>query len=365
MPSFRPTAFFQLACAATLTLLLAPPLARANDEILTERIIGSEYPGKYKHPASITELDNGDFYMAFYGGDGEYEENSNVKAVRRKKGESTWSEPVVIADTPFLGEGNPVVWQAPDGLVWLFYNQRYGPTWSEARVKAKISRDGAETWSDSMVIAYELGSMCRGLPILLNDGDYLLPLYAEKGSDKENMTPDTASYFLRHDPKARTWTPTNLIHSKHGNLQPEPVQLSDDHLIAYMRRGGGYEEDTREFIVRSESHDGGRTWSEGTDTAFPNPNSAVSLLKLKSGNLLLVYNDSYNERTPLTVALSTDGEKTWGYKRDIGTGPHDFAYPVAIQTKDDKIRVLYTRDERQTVMLATFDEAAILSHPVK
>ncbi len=354
-----------LLLCALLLLPLAVPVAAHAEDILTERIIGSEYPGKYKHPAAITELDNGDLYMAFYGGDGEYEENSNVKAVRRKKAESTWSEPVVIADTPFLGEGNPVVWQAPDGLVWLFYNQRYGDTWSEARVKAKISRDGAQTWSDSMVIAYELGSMCRGLPIVLNDGDYLLPLYEEKGSDKENVTPETASFFLRHNPKSRTWTATNKIHSKNGNLQAEPVQLSDTHLVAYIRRGGSYEPDVREFIVRSESTDGGHTWSPGTDTTLPNPNAAVSLIKLKSGNVLLVYNDSYNDRTPLTVALSTDGEKTWGYKREIGTGPHDFAYPMAIQTKDGQVRVLYTRDERQTVMLATFDESAILSHPVK
>ena len=41
-----------------------------------------------------------------------------------------------------------VVWQAPDGLVWLFYVVRYGDTWSTSRVQFKVSRDHAETWSE-------------------------------------------------------------------------------------------------------------------------------------------------------------------------------------------------------------------------
>ena len=57
------------------------------------------------------------------------------------------------------------------------------------------------------------------------------------------------------------------------------------------------------YIVRSESHDGGRTWSPGVETEFPNPNAAVALHKLTSGNLLLIYNDSLTDRTPLTLSL--------------------------------------------------------------
>ena len=62
-------------------------------------------------------------------------------------------------------------------------------------------------------------------------------------------------------------------------------------------------------MVRAESTDGGWTWSEGRDSAFPNPNAAVDFLKLASGNLLLVFNDSMTSRTPLVAALSTDGDR--------------------------------------------------------
>ena len=48
-----------------------------------ERIFGPETPtGKYKHPASITELANGDLYLAYYGGDGEYDERRVPQALR-------------------------------------------------------------------------------------------------------------------------------------------------------------------------------------------------------------------------------------------------------------------------------------------
>jgi predicted neuraminidase len=349
-----------LSCALALAFLSAPALAA--DDIKIEKVIGTEKPGAYKHPAAITELDNGDLFITFYGGGGEYEDESKVYGIRRSPGATEWTEPQLLADTPFRGEGNGIVWQAPDGVVWLFYVQRYGDTWSDARIKAKISTDGAHTWSDSMVLSFEMGTMVRGRPIVLNDGNYLLPVYHETGGDREEMGADTCSYFLRYDPKTHEWTPSERIYSKIGNLQPEPVQITDDYLITYNRVGGNYEPSDSRYIIRSESHDGGHTWSPGVDSQFPNPNAAVSFIKLQNGHLLLAYNDNMNERTPLTIAISEDKDKTWPHRRDIGSGDNSFAYPMAIQAKDGTIYVVYTTDSRATVMLASFKEEAILGH---
>ena len=129
---------------------------RLKRNVETHRVFGSEHPGLYKHPASITELANGDWYIAYYGGSGEYSPDTAVYGSRRVVGETAWSPPAVIADTPFQSDGNPVIWQAPDGVVWLFYVNLDGDTWSDARVKAKISLDGAVTWSDSFVLSDEV-----------------------------------------------------------------------------------------------------------------------------------------------------------------------------------------------------------------
>ena len=332
---------------------------RLKRNIETHRVFGSEHPGLYKHPAAITELENGDLYIAYYGGSGEYSTDTAVYGSRRAVDETAWSAPEVIADTPFQSDGNPVVWQAPDGLVWLFYVNLDGDTWSDARVKAKISKDGALTWSDSFVLSDERGSMVRGKPIVLNDGNYLLPMYHETGDDREQMGSDTTSYFLRFDPATQKWTPTNRIHSPLGNLQAQVVQLTDKDLVCFMRRGGGYGPESSGYIQRAESHDGGFQWSDASDTEFKNPNSAVDVEKLQNGHIVLVYNDHMYERTPLSIAISTDQAQTFPHRRNIGGGDNTFAYPYMIQARDGRILVLYTTNARTTIMLAEFPESAI------
>lgn len=339
---------------------LVLPDFKTNVEIY--RLFGAEHPGPYKHPASIAQLANGDLYVTYYGGANEYSEDTAVygsRGVRQEKGETLWSPPEPIALIPFHGVGNPVIWQAPDGLVWLFFNTQYGDTWSNARVHAKISSDGAHTWSDSFLLALEEGSMVRGQPIVLNDGDYLLPLYHETGEDREFSASDTCSYFMRYNPGKKEWTETNRIHSPEGNLQAQAVQLDDNNLFCFLRRGGGFEPTENGWMLRASSSDGGRTWTDAERTDFPNPNSAVELIKLKNGHLVLVYNDNMNDRTPLSVAVSADKGATWPFRRDIAGGANSYAYPYAIQGQDDKIYLVYTTNGRTTVMLAVFEEAAI------
>jgi len=348
-----------------LILSLAPfASAIAADDVKIERLFGPEIPGKYKHPASITELDNGDLYVVYYGGEGEYEGDTAVYGSRLAKDSRQWTRPKIIADTPGRSEGNAVVWQAPDGVVWLFYITNYGPTWSTSRIKYKLSTDRAQTWSDSDMLAFELGSMVRGRPIVLNDGDYLLPVYHETGEDRERTAADTCSFFLRYNPTTKSWTESSRIYSPNGNLQPAPVQITDDYLVAYCRPGGDFEPDPNRFVIRSESRDGGHTWSKGVDSQFPNPNSAVDFIKLRNRHLLLVYNDTnVDDRMPLTAAISTDDDRSYPHRRNIVNQPGDTAaYPVAIQTRDGKIHVVYTSQERQVVNRAVFKESAVLGH---
>lgn len=338
----------------------------ANDgDIELHRVFGPELPDKYKHPASFTELSNGDLYLAYYGGSGEYGDDTWVRGARLPKGATNWTTPEVIADTPFRSDGNPVVWQAPDGLVWLFYVCRYGPTWSNSRIKFKVSRDDAKTWSDSDMLTFDEGTMVRSRPIALRNGDYLLGVYHETGNDREVVGADTTSFFLRKKKDANEWLPTNHIPSRLGNLQPSAVQITDDYLVSYSRRGGGYGPLADGFLVRSESRDGGFTWSAGQDSRFPNPNAAADFIRLQNGHLLLVYNDNnQGERMPLTVAISTDNDQTYPCRRNIVNKPGDSAaYPVALQTRDGKIHVLYTSEQRTVINHAVFDESAIGNTP--
>ena len=143
------------------------------------------------------------------------------------------------------------------------------------------------------------------------------------------------------------------------------MQLNDHDLVAYCRRGGDYDPKTIGYIVRSESHDGGMTWSEGKDSAFPNPNAAIDFFKLKSGRLLLIFNDSMNRRTPLTAALSSDHDRTWPIRRNIREGDGDFGYPSAFQARDGRIHLVFTSERRSVVNHAVFDEDWIMQQATK
>jgi predicted neuraminidase len=48
------------------------------------------------------------------------------------------------------------------------------------------------------------------------------------------------------------------------------------------------------------------------------------------------------ERTPLTLALSVDGGRTWAYKRNLETGQGPFSDPSIIQTRDGHLHVTYS-----------------------
>ena len=337
-----------------------------SGDLIVHKIFGPEVPtGKYKHPSSFDELDNGDLYLAYYGGAGEYASGTVVYGARLNKGSSRWSQPKKIAGNPFRSLGNPVVWQGPNGVVWLFYVTRFGDTWSTSRIKVKISRDGAVSWSDSALLTIEPGTMVRAHPIVLQTGEYLLPIYHETGHDTELVGPGTTSFFLRYNPSNKKWSSSKRIRSDHGNLQPAVAQVDDRHLIAYCRRGGGYEPTTEGYLIRSESRDGGHTWGKGTNSSFPNPNSAVDFIKLRSGRLLLVYNHNMNDRTPLTAALSSDNGKTFPHRMNIAAGQGSFAYPTVVQTRNGKIHVTFTSQERTQINHAIFDENDLLSKPDK
>ena len=62
----------------TLALVAGGLLASAG-ELQIDRVFGPEIKtGPYKHPARVEELANGDLYLVYYGGEGEYATDTGV-----------------------------------------------------------------------------------------------------------------------------------------------------------------------------------------------------------------------------------------------------------------------------------------------
>jgi len=136
------------------------------------------------------------------------------------------------------------------------------------------------------------------------------------------------------------------------NIQPSLTQLGDKRLLAVMRNVGG------DWLWATASEDDGAHWAAPIDSGFPNPSSPAALLRLASGNLVLVFNDSRNARRPLSIAISGDEARSWPHRRVLVDGAGAYSYPAATQTPDGLIHIVYSHD-RETIGHLVFNEAWI------
>lgn len=257
-----------------------------------------------------------------------------------ERAEGAWSAPRALASSQGRPDGNSVLWIDDGGVLRLWYVTMEGDGWATCRVRERRSSDEGHTWGPDRHIRREWGWMVRNEPIAWN-GRFLMPMYDER---------DWSAFMLISQDGGETWAQSNILRSDAGVIQPALAELSDGRLLAFLRGRGG-------AVYRSFCTDGaGRRWSDPEPTSLPNPNSAVELLRLRSGTLLAVFNPTTHGRSPLRAALSDDDGESWGIWRDLETRTAEFSYPTAIQTPDSLVHVLYTW-RRQTIAHACFDEA--------
>ncbi|HEY65309.1 MAG TPA: exo-alpha-sialidase [Caldilineae bacterium] len=285
------------------------------------------------HCATLLSLPDGELLCAWYAGSREGARDVAIYGARLQPGSEAWSPAEVIADTPGFSDGNPVLFLDGHGRLQLWFVTIHGRWWSEARVKRRISTDGGHTWGPVEIIHEPYGWMTRSKPIVLDNGDLLLPMYYETPEETQ-----WESFVLISQDDGDTWQPYGHITSPTGNIHPTVVQRSDGELLMIMRTGG-----PGGHLWQSRSGDHGRTWSPAEPVDLPNPNSGIDMIRLRSGRLLLVYNHSSQHRTPLSLALSEDEGRTWRPRvLDVETAEGEFSYPVVIQTEDGLIHIAYT-----------------------
>jgi predicted neuraminidase len=150
------------------------------------------------------------------------------------------------------------------------------------------------------------------------------------------------SLFALSDNDGKSWMFSNPVLGGAG-IQPTILVGKDGTLVSYLRDNGP----PLQRMQRTESNDNGLTWSIAKDDILPNPGAGFDAVTLPSGEWLMVFNDTEEERYNLTAALSDDDGKTWKWKRSIendtrkenATSSH---YPAVTIGNDERAYVCYS-----------------------
>ncbi|MCX5662135.1 MAG: sialidase family protein [Planctomycetota bacterium] len=172
---------------------------------------------------------------------------------------------------------------------------------------------------------------------------------------------------LLSDDQGRTWRRSGEIHvdTTRGVMEIQFAETNPEtepgRLFCLFRTAGG-------CLHQTESLDGGQTWSPSRPSPLPAPESMARMTKLRSGKLLVVWNNVSSKtqfpRHPLVAALSADGGRTWGSPRVIAveSGTNQLSNHNLIQLDDGRILVAIShyhdiRPMTSDLDLALFDEA--------
>jgi len=328
---------FYLLVAVCAFCLAMPGLAYFEKGLIFEH--SSALPSS--HASTIIQLPDGDMLCAWYSGKNEGAKDVAVWASRFDRKANKWTPPYVLADTPKKPEGNPVLFAAPDGKIYLYFVTIEGLNWAMSSIKYMVSEDGGKNLGPVQVFRKKWGWMPRNHILTLASGEILFPLYDEVS---------WRSVFMLSKDNSKTWENAGVIETRPGNIQPAVVQLDDGSLLALMRTEGKGGK-----IWQSFSKDKGMTWSKAERTALPNPNAGIDMIRLKTGELALAFNNSGEKRHPLSIAVSKDNGKSWPIIKDIETEDSEFSYPSLAQASDGKIWLTYTW-KRKAIGYAVFDQ---------
>ena len=294
-------------------------------------------PFRSCHASTVVELKNGDLLAAWFGGTAEGNPDVAIWGSRRVDG--NWSPPTVLAREPQISIGapisvraasatyNPVLFYTPNGRLWLYY--KFGPhptSWHGAR---RFSLDDGRNWSAIEHLPDGTYGPIRAKPLVFPDGVVVSGTSVESDSWSAwiERSTDGGATFTRIGP---------ITVGGKGIIQPSVVALSDKHLRFYARSNA----DTKRICV-ADSYDHGITWTQAHALDLPNPNSGIDAVALPDGRVVLVYNHSDSQRTPLNLAVSGDGEHFRMFAT-LEDQPGEYSYPSMIQGRNGDLHITYT-----------------------
>ena len=334
---------------------------------------------KFQGIPSIAVLPDGTLLAVWYtGGRGEGPNNFCVVA-RSTDGGVNWQDPwlVIQHQEPDIRTFDPNVWVAPDGSLWLFWNQsrslregnvgdgRLG-VWG-ARCRNPLA--GEMQWEQPIRIA---NGVMMNKPRALSNGEWAFPTalwndLVEHGAApvREELRKEKFSNITISPDEGKSFFPRGSADVPERCYdENQIVELRDGRLWMLVRTCYG--------VGQSFSSDMGKSWSPGSQTAFRSPNSRFFMGRLSSGRLLFIANDDdsgldyrkhpWRTRRNLTAYLSDDDGRTWSGGLLLDSR-ENVSYPDAAEDENGNICVIYDyqRHKGGFILLSRITEDDILA----
>lgn len=329
-----------MALLAAAILMIAG--CGAGDVEVTQEFLYEQAAFPQCHAATIVEYPEGCLTAAFFGGPYEGNDDVCIYLCRKKIGDDTWSEPVVVAEDSLHACWNPVLFAPGDGRLLLFY--KTGPEVAKWTGHVRTSYDGGGTWTGDYEFPQGMLGAIKNKPVTLASGRIVSPSSEESYAGTKDRRIWTVHFEISDD-GAHSWRKVGPVEADDSLMviQPTVLQHKDGTLQALCRSANG-------SVMMTWSHDGGDSWSKMEPSNVPNNNSGIDAVTLPDGRFVLVANpigDS-GKRYPLCVLVSEDGIN-WENVCTLASEPVEsgYCYPSVIYGSDGALHVVYTWDRKK------------------
>ena len=271
--------------------------------------------------AAVAELGDGRLMVVYHkyepGKDSGRDHGScRIWSKDSRDGGRTWANPRMLVDVEpgDLNVQAPALVKLDSGellLICLRAHSRSSSTMCQFR-----STDGGSTFiAEPNVWTRSQGQWLQGGAsslVKLESGRLILPLHGGTGSQSKQKN-DAWCYLSDDD--GHTWRRSTgeITLPMRGAMEASIAELPDGLVMSLRTQLGG--------PYLSRSTDEGETWSEAVPSGLTSGESCTCLRRIPGTNdLLLLFNNSrfiprdhhhYGERTPLSVAVSSDAGRTW------------------------------------------------------